>query len=683
MESKEEIKRLIDEIRRKIEEHNYNYYVLAEPTISDFDFDKLLEKLIKLEKENPELITIDSPTQRVGGRPTKEFPIYTHRTPMLSLSNTYSENDLLDFNKRIKNILPNEKYEFITELKFDGAAISLNYQNGIFSAGATRGDGFEGDNITNNLRTIRSIPLRVKQNKSGLKNFEVRGEIFMKRSDFEKMNSERELSGEKTFANPRNATAGTLKLQDPNLVFERNLSFYSYFLLNEEIPMKSHYDNLQILKEMGFPVNPYSRLCSNIDEIFEYCNEWDKKRESLPYDIDGVVIKVNSIRQQEILGSVAKSPRWAIAYKFQAKKALTRLNDILLQVGRTGTITPVAILEPKLLSGSTISRATLHNENFIIENDIRIGDYVYIEKGGEVIPKVTAVELSKRSGSLKTFSMPDKCPVCNSSLVKSEGEAAYYCENNECPAQIKGRILHFASRQAMDIEGLGESIADQLTEKGFIKNIADIFELKMYYDDLINIERLGKKSINNLLAAIESSKSKPYSKVLYGLGIRYVGAGVASLLAKNFISISKLKGAKFDDLQSVYEIGPRIAESVTRYFSDKKNLDILNRLEKAGLNFEIIEKIENTIPLLENKTFVLTGELINFTREKAKSLIEQKGGKVTGSVSKKTNFVVAGNDPGSKFKKAKELKIQILNEDEFIKLLELNKNDINLQEKIF
>jgi DNA ligase (NAD+) len=683
MESREKIIERIDEIRRKIEEHNYKYYVLAEPAISDHEFDKLLNELIRLEKENPDLITIDSPTQRVGGSPTKEFPIYTHRIPMLSLSNTYSRDDLIDFNKRIKNILGDEKYEFVTELKIDGAAISLNYQNGIFTTGATRGDGFEGDNITANLRTIKTVPLRIKKNKNTVNNFDVRGEIFMKISDFDKMNSERELSGEKLFANPRNATAGTLKLQDPNMVAERNLSFFSYFLLTDDITMQNHYDNLQILKDMGFPVNPNSRLCKDIDDILEYCNEWEKKREDLPYEIDGVVIKINSIRQQEILGSVAKSPRWSIAYKFEAKKALTRLKDIILQVGRTGTITPVAVLEPKLLSGSTISRATLHNENFIIENDIRIGDYVYIEKGGEVIPKVTAVDLEKRSGTLPAFSMPEKCPVCNAKIVKPEGEAAYYCENNECPAQIKGRILHFSSRTAMDITGLGESITDQFTEKKYLKNIADIYDLKMYYNELINIERHGAKSINNLLAAIEASKTKPFPKVLYGLGIRYVGSGVAALLAKYFKSIDALRNSKYDDLQAVYEIGPRIAESVTRYFSEKRNLAILNRLEKSGLNFQINAETVQNDTLLEGKTFVLTGELLNFAREKAKHLIEQKGGKVTGSVSKKTDYVIAGGDPGSKFKKAQELKINILNEDEFITLLKLDRNEITSQEKIF
>lgn len=670
MDSKEEVKKKIESLREELEEHNYRYYVLAEPVISDYEYDKLMQELIELEKKYPEFITPTSPTQRVGGEPTKEFPTYQHSRPMLSLSNTYNEAELRDFDRRVKNILGDSSYEYVTELKLDGAAVSLIYKDGYFFAGATRGDGFQGDEITNNLKTIRAIPLKLRTNKKELQNIEVRGEVFMKHSDFLKINSEKELAGEKLFANPRNAAAGTLKLQDPKLVAERNLSIFTYYLYADEANLKTHYDNLKILSQLGFPVNKNHRLCKNIDEVLEFCNEWEKKRDNLPYDIDGVVIKVNSLQQQEILGSIAKSPRWAIAYKFEAKKALTKLKNIILQVGRVGTITPVAELEPVFLAGSTISRATLHNENFIKENDIRIGDYVWIEKGGDVIPKVISIEPSKREKkTLKPFTMPEKCPVCNSPLVSPENEVAYYCENSQCSAQVKGRIIHFASRTAMDIEGLGEAVVEQLVNNNFIKNIADIYSLKNFYEDLIKLERQGKKSISNLLDSIEKSKEKPFNKVLFGLGIRYVGSNTAKILADQMGNIDNIIKADIEKLQSIYEIGPQIAQSVFRFFRDKHNLEIIERLKSAGLNFE--EKKENKSININfyGKTFVLTGELNDFTREEAKSIIENLGGKVTSSVSKKTNYVLVGSNPGSKYEKALSLKIPLLTESEFKKML--------------
>lgn len=669
MDSKEQVKKKIESLREEIEEHNYRYYVLAEPVISDYEYDKLMQELIELEKKYPEFITTTSPTQRVGGEPTKEFPTYQHSRPMLSLSNTYNEAELRDFDRRVKNILGDSSYEYVTELKLDGAAVALIYKDGYFFAGATRGDGFQGDEITNNLKTIRAIPLKLRTNKKELQNIEVRGEVFMKHSDFLKINSEKELAGEKLFANPRNAAAGTLKLQDPKLVAERNLSIFTYYLYADEANLKTHYDNLKILSQLGFPVNKNHRLCKNIDEVLEFCSEWEKKRDNLPYDIDGVVIKVNSLQHQEILGSIAKSPRWAIAYKFEAKKALTKLKNIILQVGRVGTITPVAELEPVFLAGSTISRATLHNENFIKENDIRIGDYVWIEKGGDVIPKVISIEPSKREKTLKPFTMPEKCPVCNSPLVRPENEVAYYCENSQCSAQVKGRIIHFASRTAMDIEGLGEAVVEQLVNNNFIKNIADIYSLKNFYNDLIKLERQGKKSISNLLDSIEKSKEKPFNKVLFGLGIRYVGSNTAKILADQMGNIDNIIKADIEKLQSIYEIGPQIAQSVFRFFRDKHNLEIIERLKSAGLNFEEKKENKNINTNFYGKTFVLTGELNDFTREEAKSIIENLGGKVTSSVSKKTNYVLVGSNPGSKYEKALSLKIPLLTESEFKKML--------------
>lgn len=668
MRSKEELKKRADQLRILIEEHNYKYYILADPAISDYEYDKLMRELIDLENSNPDLITANSPTQRVGGQPTKEFPPFIHSKPMLSLSNTYNESELNDFDRRVKSALAGEDYEYVAELKLDGAAITLIYRDGNFITGATRGDGFQGDEITNNLKTIRSIPLKLRTDKKELLNIEARGEVFMRHSDFIKINSEKELSGEKLFANPRNAAAGTLKLQDPKTVSERNLSIFTYYLLPENYESDSHYNNLKVLARIGLPVNPNYRLCKNIKEVMEYCNEWEKKRDKLPYDIDGVVLKVNSLRQQNILGAIAKSPRWAIAYKFEAKKALTKLKDITLQVGRIGTITPVAELESVLLAGSTISRATLHNENFINENDIRVGDFVWIEKGGDVIPKVTGVELSKRDSGLEPFKMPGVCPVCGDAIIKLEDEAAYYCENSQCPAQVKGRITHFASRTAMDIEGLGEAIVEQLVDNKFINNIADIYSLKDRYDELINLERQGKKSISNLIDSIGKSKVKPFAKTLFGLGIRYVGSGTAKILAENFKNIDELMQSDAEKLQSFYEIGPRIASSVERFFKDKNNIKIIERLKSAGLNFTGDNKSDSAKKILSGKTFVLTGELTTMTRDEAKELLESLGGKVTAAVSKKTNFVVVGSNPGSKYDKALSLNVPVLNEDEFKKM---------------
>jgi DNA ligase (NAD+) len=659
----------IEKLRSEIREHDYRYYVLAEPTISDSQYDRLMRELIELESTHPELLTPDSPSQRVGGQPTKEFPTVTHRVPMLSLSNVYSEEEILDFDRRVKTLLGIQPYHYVCELKFDGLAVSLTYENGILTRGATRGDGIQGDDVTTNLKTIRSIPLRLRTKEKTLMNVEVRGEVFMRKEEFEKMNWERERAEEKLFVNPRNAAAGTLKLQDPRLVAERPLNFFAYWLDCKTIELKSHYENLSTLRDLGIPVNEHSRLCKDVAEVVKYWKQWEHRREDLPYDIDGIVAKVDSIRQQRNLGNIAKSPRWATAFKFSARQAETRLKNIILQVGRTGAVTPVADLEPLFLSGTTVSRATLHNTDYIRELDIRIGDTVILEKGGDVIPKVSGVIISKRSKDATPYIIPTKCPVCKSKLFRPQGEVNYYCENYECPAQVKGRIEHFAHRGSMDIEGLGEAVVDQLVERGFVTNFSDLYSLHKHYNALLNLERWGEKSVQNLLDAIERSKEKPFHRVLYALGIRHVGAGVAQLIAEHYNSITELKNASFEDLQSLHEIGPKIAESIVRFFKDRRNVEIIDQLRKAGVRVEGTSNKVRERLALAGKTFVLTGTLPSMGRNEAKTLIEDRGGKVTSAVSAKTDYVVVGEEPGSKYKKAQALRIKILNEDEFKKLV--------------
>ncbi len=663
----------IEELRKLIKEHDYNYYVLAQPTISDYEYDQLVNELIQLEKENPHLITPDSPTQRVGSDLTNVFNPITHRIPMLSLSNTYSEEEMYDFDRRVKEGLPkNEKVEYVCELKIDGVSVSLRYKNGLLVTAATRGDGTTGEEITNNVKTIRQVPLSIRKPESkklNLDNIEIRGEIYMEVEAFKKINEERELNGEKTFANPRNLTAGTIKLLDPQLVAKRPLKIFVYYLYSETDELTTHYENLQLLREMGFSVNQNYKLCKDIQEVMKFCNEWEDKRDALPYEIDGVVVKVNSLKQQRILGNIAKSPRWAVAYKFKAKQAQTRLNKIVWQVGRTGTLTPVAELEPVFLAGSTISRATLHNIDEIKRKDIREGDVVIIEKGGDVIPKVVAVDLSQRPKNSQEVKLPSKCPVCNSNLFRPENEVAIYCENNLCPAQIKGRIEHFASRGAMDITGLGEALINLFVDLGFLKDYSDIYHLKEHREELIQIERLGEKSVNNLLSSIEKSKEKPFDKVLFALGIRYVGAGVAKKLTDHFKSIDALMNATEEEIESIHEIGPSISKSIKRFFSDNNNIKLIERLKKAGLKFKI-DEIKITSDKLKGKSFVLTGTLSSMSREEAKEKIISLGGHVLSAVSKNTDFVVVGENPGSKFDKAQKLGIPILSEEEFLKMIE-------------
>jgi DNA ligase (NAD+) len=670
------IKKKIEVLREIIREHDHRYYVLAEPSISDYEYDKLIKELEKLEVENPELITPDSPTQRVGKDLTKDFKPVSHQVPMLSLANTYSEEELYDFDRRVKEALPpNEKVEYVVEMKIDGASVSINYVNGYLKTAATRGDGTVGEEITTNIKTIRTVPLKLKKVSAlpfNLDNIEVRGEVFMKIEDFIKLNREREKSGEKLFANPRNSSAGTLKMQDPKIVAKRPLNLFVYTLLSIQEEFNSQYENLQLLKKLGFNVNPEHKLCKNIQEVLKECHELEKRRNSLPYEIDGAVIKVNSLKQQKILGSIAKSPRWAVAFKFKAKQEFTYINKINWQVGRTGTVTPVAELEPVFLAGSTISRATLHNFDEIKRKDIREGDKVVIEKGGDVIPKVVSVVLSERKKKLKPTKPPDKCPVCKTPLFKPEGEVAYYCQNIECPAQIKGKLEHFASRGAMDIEGLGEALIDLFVENKFLKTYDDIYDLGKRREELISIERLGEKSVDNLLEAIEESKRKTFDKVLFAIGIRYVGSGAAKKLAENFGSIDSLISAGEEEISAIHEIGESISKSVHEFFSNKSNLKIIDRLRKHGLKFSLEKKrVKNTI--FTDKTFVITGTLAEYSREEASEIITNLGGKVTSSVSSKTDFLICGGNAGSKLAKAEKLGVKIIKDDEFVKLIKSEK----------
>ncbi|MBA4405870.1 DNA ligase [bacterium] len=667
----------IEKLRELIREHDYHYYIEAQPIISDFEFDHLLGELIQLEKDNPQYITPDSPTQRVGSDLTKEFKSVQHKIPMLSLSNSYSEDELIDFDRRVREGLPkNEKIEYVCELKIDGLSVSMRYIHGRLHVAATRGDGSVGEDVTNNVKTIRSVPLIVKKPNAlnlRLDEFEVRGEVFMELEPFRKLNEERELNSEKIFANPRNSAAGTLKLQDPQLVARRPLQIFIYYLFSENDELSSQSENLNILNSLGFRINKNYKLCENIQEVLQYCKKWKDERDALPYEIDGVVIKVNSLKQQKILGSIAKSPRWAIAYKFKAKQVNTKLNAITWQVGRTGTLTPVAELEPVLLAGSTISRATLHNIDEIRRKDIREGDWVIIEKGGDVIPKVVSVDISKRLKSSTEVKIPLRCPVCDSKLIQTDEEVAIYCENNLCPAQVKGKISHFASRGAMDIEGLGDALINLFVDQNILKDYSDIYSLKERRDELITLERQGKKSIDNLLSAIEKSKQRPFNKVLFALGIRYVGAGAANKLAEHFLSIDKLASASVEEIESIHEIGSSISLSVKRFFENAENKKIIERLKEIKLSF-VSEKKENESNVLEGKSFVLTGTLSSMSRDKAKEIIQNHGGTVVSSVSKNTSFVVAGESAGFKLDKAQKLEITVLTEEQLLEMIKMEKH---------
>ncbi|MCX7929321.1 MAG: NAD-dependent DNA ligase LigA [Chlorobi bacterium] len=662
----------VEELRSLIRQYDYAYYVEAHPLISDRDYDRLFGELVELERRYPDLVTPDSPTQRVGGAPLEGFAHVQHRRPMLSLANTYTREEVLEFDRRIRQALSGEPYRYCCELKFDGVAISLRYSQGRFVLGATRGDGLVGDDITQNLRTIRSLPLVVRPVRVGrtqLTDFEVRGEAYMSRNDFEHLNRQRLAAGEKPFANPRNLTAGTLKLLDPREVAQRPLQLVCYYLDSEHVHLESQSDNLRLLAKLGFPTSPHWRLCPTIDDVFKYISEWEEKRRRLPFDIDGIVVKLDRIDQQERLGTVARSPRWAIAYKYEAEQARTVLKGITLQVGRTGVITPVAELEPVFLAGSTISRATLHNASFVEQLDLRIGDTVYIEKGGEVIPKVVGVDLSARPADAKPWHMPEHCPCPHKSkLYRPEGEVNYYCQSPACPWQIRRRIEHFASRRAMDIEGLGEKVIAELVESGLLETVADIYDLYTRRDQLVGRPGWGEKRVQNLLDAVEASKQQPFHRVLYALGIRYVGEEIAKVLADHFGSFDALCRASRQELEAIHEIGPRIAESVRNFCDDPEERQLVQRLQHAGLSFQQRKTAHHRTPL-EGKTFVFTGELDAMPRSRAEELVELLGGRATSSVSKTTSFVIVGRQPGSKLVKAHQLGIQTMSESEFLELL--------------
>jgi len=666
----DDIVKKIEELREKIRYHNYRYYVLDDPTVSDAEYDRLMRDLIELEEKYPQYITSSSPTQRIGIEPVSGFTTVKHITSMLSLANAFSTEELQTFDQRIKKLIPQQKLEYVVELKIDGLAVALVYENGIFIRGATRGDGVNGEEITSNLRTVKSIPLKLFGENIPPR-IEVYGEVYMKKSDFKKLNKERIKKGESLFANPRNAAAGSVRQLDPRITARRHLDTFIYrATFPEGNNSNVHMEVLNYLKNIGFKVNPHIKLFQDIGEVVSYCLQWIEKKEELDYEIDGMVIKVNSLRMREELGSTTRSPRWAIAYKFPAQQVTTRVQGIIVQVGRTGALTPVAILDPVRISGSVVQRATLHNEDEIRRKDIRIGDVVLIQKAGEIIPEVVKVIKEKRTGKETEFLMPTQCPVCGAKVFRPEGEVASRCNSLTCPAQIKERIRHFASRNAMDIEGLGPAIIDQLVEKGLIKDISDLYFLER--DDLISLERMAEKSADNLLDAIEKSKKKSLPNLIYGLGIRYVGVHTAEVITRYYPTLDKFKKANLEKLIEINEIGPKIAESIILFFKEKESLAIIERVRSTGLNFgQEEEKIreEKEVQMLAGKQFVLTGTLKDFTRTQAKEIISELGGRVTGSVSKKTDYVVAGEDPGSKYQKAQELGVPIINGEEFKKII--------------
>jgi len=669
MLTKDEAKHRIEELFELIEEHNHRYYVLAQPIISDYEFDMMLEELIKLEKEYPEFLKPDSPSQRVGGQITKEFKSVRHKYPMLSLGNTYSEADLTDFDERVRKTLGNH-FEYVCELKYDGVAIGLTYQHGKLLQAVTRGDGEQGDDVTTNIKTIRSIPLKLR-GKGYPDEFEIRGEVFLPRREFDKINKEREEIGDALLANPRNSAAGTLKMQDSKIVAGRKLDCFLYFILGEQLPYQSHYENLQAAREWGFKIPDYVKKVNTLAGVFEFINDWEKERFHLTFDIDGIVLKVNSYEQQKILGFTAKSPRWAIAYKYKAEKTATLLESIVYQVGRTGAITPVANLKPVLLAGTTVKRASLHNADIIEKLDVRIGDTVYVEKGGEIIPKIVGVELSKRPADSYPVKYITHCPECGAGLTRSEDESAHYCPNESgCPPQIKGKMEHFISRKAMDIDSLGGETIGHLFNAGYIKSIADIYELKK--EDLLKMDRMAEKSVTNLLNGIEHSKSVSFERVLYALGIRHIGETTAKKLAYYFKNVRSLQHAGLEQLLEVGDVGETIAQAIIDYFKDSRNIEIIERLEKKGLQFELSdEQLKNTSDKLSGLTFVVSGIFAKFSRDELKKTIEQNGGKCVGSISAKTSYIVAGENMGpEKLKKAEKLGIKIINEEGFVKLVE-------------
>lgn len=663
----------VEALRDKLRYHEYRYYVLDDPEISDADYDVLMRELKALEEKYPELITADSPTQRVGGKPREGFVKVTHSSPMLSLDNAYNEQELRDWERRVHELSGETAIEYVCELKLDGLSMALRYRDAEYQSAVTRGDGSVGEDVTPNVRTIKSVPLVVNDKAKLPDQFEVRGEVLMPLSAFERMNEDREKQNLPRFANPRNAAAGAVRTLDASVTASRRLDFFSYFLLLDGRPLHDkHSDNLKTLSAAGFKVNPNWRAVKDVDEMLAFINQWEQKRDSLPYEIDGIVIKVNSIPLQRKLGFTGKAPRWAIAYKYPARAGTTQIEDVLVQVGRTGKLTPVAALKPVPIGGTMVSRATLHNMDFLENLGIKIGDWVVIERGGDVIPKVVKVVEDKPRGK-KSFHMPTTCPECGGHVVRIEGEADHRCVNANCPAKVRESILHFASRGVMNIEGMGDALVNQLVDKGLVRNIAQIYDLDE--PKLLQLERMGKKSAQNILDEIEESKKLPLERVIYGLGIRFVGERTAQFLSEHFGSMEALIEAgtlpnaedSIAKLQEVEEVGPRIAESIRDFFGEPSNIGLVNALRKAGLQFKGKKKERGT--QLAGKTFVLTGTLPTMSRDEAKKMIENAGGRVSGSVSKKTDYVVAGTDAGSKLDKARELGVSVIDEDAMLKLV--------------
>ena len=663
------VKKEIEELREKLRYHEYKYYVLDEPEISDAAYDRLMNRLKELEAAHPELVTPDSPTVRVGGAPREGFQTVRHARPMLSLDNAFSHDALRDWDRRVRQGSGREKIEYIAEHKFDGLSISLQYEEGVLARGVTRGDGTTGEDVTPNVKTIRSIPLRVEAavlKKTKLPaDFEVRGEVMMTRKAFEALNRQQEQIGGKIFVNPRNSAAGAVRVLDPAITASRRLDFFAYYLLVDgKAPFARHSESLQALKQLRFRASDDWKLCPGIDAVIEYCEEWDAKREKLPYEIDGVVIKVNSVAIQNELGYTAKAPRWAIAYQYPARQETTVVNDILVNVGRTGALTPVAVLEPVQVGGVTVSRSTLHNMDEIERLGLQIGDTVLIERAGEVIPHV--LKVVKEGKQRKPFEMPKRCPECGSAIHHVEGEVAYRCVNAACPAKRKESLLHFAGRHAMNIDGLGEKIVDQLVDKSLVKDVADLYSLKL--EEVAGLERMAEKSAQNLLDEIEASKKNSLARLIYALGIQFVGERTAQLLAEHFSSLEELAAATEEQLEEVPEVGPKVAASIVEFFSEPANRQLIKKLNKAGVH-PTAEKRKVKSDKLAGKSFVFTGGLANRSREEAGEIVQQHGGKVSGTVSKKTDYVVVGTDPGSKYDKAKELGVKILSEGEFEKLV--------------
>lgn len=641
----------IEELRARIRDHEYRYYVLAEPTISDFEFDQLMRELQQLELDHPELVTPDSPTQRVGGIAVSDFPTHQFSRPMISLENAYSTEELMEWNARVLQLSKQDAVEYVAELKIDGLSIALIYENGLLEKAVTRGDGRTGEVVTGSVRTIRSVPLHLQEART----IEIRGEVFLSLQSFRQINEDREQAGEARFANPRNAAAGSLRLLDPTIVAKRSLDFYGYSPIPSETTQS---ENLELISRLGLKVNPNHRLCGSIEEVAAFCAEWEERRDSLDYEIDGVVVKVNDVALQEVLGSTAKSPRWAIAVKFKARQATTKLNAIDVQVGRTGALTPVAVLEPVQLGGTTIRHATLHNEDEIRRLGVYINDRVLLERGGDVIPKIVSVV--EPAPDRIQFEMPTRCPICKGEVYRAEDEVVLRCMNQSCPAKLRESLLHWASRKAMKIDGLGEKIVDQLISKEIVHDVSDLYRLTA--EDLESLERMGEKSARNLVAEIGESRELDFGRLLFGLGIRHVGERTAQLLAEHFGSMQRLAEASPEELEQVNEVGPKLATSIQHFFQEKQNLELVDRLHKHGLKMEAAVQSDRPRQVLAGKIFVVTGTLDGMTREEAEELIAKFGGRVTKSVSKKTSYVLAGSDPGSKLDKAKELGIAIIDE---------------------